>query len=99
MTCSFLKNDSTEERNNSAFLPKILAGKLPIIRRETSSIDYVALNQRLAPNQTRTESLGDFLKKCLVTARAFERHGTVTTHRARMYCWPLDPIGTTCRDY
>src|SRR5215472_10684516 len=30
MTCSLLRNDSTEERSNSAFLTKIFAGKLPI---------------------------------------------------------------------
>ena|SRR5215469_1762289 len=30
MTCSLLRNDSIEERSNSAFLTKILAGKLPI---------------------------------------------------------------------
>src|SRR5215469_4359476 len=37
MTCSLLRNDSTEERSNSAFLTKILAGKLPIICRGFSS--------------------------------------------------------------
>src|SRR5215471_16638459 len=31
-TCSLLRNGSTEERSNSAFLTKILAGKLPISR-------------------------------------------------------------------
>src|SRR5215469_3009218 len=32
MTCTHLRNDSTEERSNSAFLTKILASKLPISR-------------------------------------------------------------------
>jgi hypothetical protein len=32
MICSLLRNDSTDERNNSAFRTMILAGKLPIIR-------------------------------------------------------------------
>ena len=34
MTCSHLRNDATEERSNSAFVTKILASKLPIIRCE-----------------------------------------------------------------
>ena len=40
MNCSHLRNDSTEERSNSAFVTKILASKLPISQFSLNQSNY-----------------------------------------------------------
>jgi len=59
MTCSLLRNDSTEERSNSAFLTKILAGKLPISRLALNRLR----NAALLPRQVRDVCLSGRLKR------------------------------------